>query len=156
MKEKAFQEFYSEDFSHCYGCGTQNKVGYQIKSYWDGDESVSYYEPKPHHTSVPGFVYGGLIASLIDCHSTGTGAAALYNEEIKSGNKPEFYPRCVTASLLVNYVKPTPIDCVLELRAKVKELKGKKVIVSVNLSAKGEVTATGEVVVVRVPEGWKP
>lgn len=156
MKIKAFQEYYSEDFSHCYGCGTQNKDGYQIKSYWEGDESVCYFVPKPYHTSVPGFVYGGLIASLIDCHSTGTGAAALYNEEIKAGNKPEFYPRCVTASLHVNYLKPTPIAGKLELRAKVKELKGRKVTVFVELKAKGEITATGEVVVVRVPEGWKP
>lgn len=156
MKIKAFQEYYSEDFSHCYGCGTQNKDGYQIKSYWEGDESVCYFVPKPYHTSIPGFVYGGLIASLIDCHSTGTGAAALYNEEIKSGNKPEFYPRCVTASLHVNYLKPTPIAGKLELRAKVKELKGRKVTVFVELKAKGEITATGEVVVVRVPEGWKP
>ena len=47
-------------------------AGLQIKSYWDGDETVTRFTPRPQHTAIPGYVYGGLIASLIDCHSTGT------------------------------------------------------------------------------------
>lgn len=149
---KAFQEYYSEDFSHCYGCGTKNEFGHQLKTYWDGEETVSHFTPKPEHTALPGFVYGGLIASLIDCHSTGSGSAALYK---KQKAKNAIYPRCVTASLNVDYLKPTPIDCTLELRGKIKEIKGRKVIVQTNLSAKGEICAKGEVVVVEVPDNWK-
>ena len=37
MTEKAFQDFYADDMSHCYGCGRLNPDGLQIKSYWDGD-----------------------------------------------------------------------------------------------------------------------
>ncbi|MCB0730679.1 MAG: PaaI family thioesterase [Ignavibacteriae bacterium] len=149
---KAFQEFYSNDFSHCYGCGTNNEFGHKLKTYWDDEETVSKFVPRPEHTALPGFVYGGLIASLIDCHSTGSGSAALYRiQESKSDN----YPRCVTASLKVDYLKPTPIDCTLELRGKIKEVKGRKVIVETVLFAKDEICAKGEVIVVQVPDDWK-
>ncbi len=151
---KAFQEYYSEDFSHCYGCGTQNEFGHQLKTYWDGEETVSHFTPKPEHTALPGFVYGGLIASLIDCHSTGTGSAALYRKQ-QDSEKSELYPRCVTASLKVDYLKPTPIDCTLELRGKIKEIKGRKVVVETLLYAKGKICAKGEVIVVQVSDNWK-
>lgn len=155
MVKKYFQENYSEDFSHCYGCGTLNEEGHRIKSYWEGDTSICKYTPKPYNTAVPGFVYGGLIASLIDCHSTGTGAAALYEEQVKE-NPDCSYPRCVTASLKVDYLKPTPIDCELVLKGKVIHRDSRKVIVSTELFAKEQICAKGEVVVVQVPEGWQP
>ncbi|NOX18300.1 MAG: PaaI family thioesterase [Chlorobi bacterium] len=155
MEIKSFQEFYAEDFSHCYGCGTNNERGYHIKTYWDGNETVSKFKPKPYHTALPGYVYGGLLASLIDCHSTGTGSAALYGN-LPDEEKGEYYPRCVTASLKVDFLKPTPIDCELELRGKIKELKGRKVIVEVDLFAKGEICVKGEVVVLQVPDDWRP
>ena len=81
MQKKAFQDFYPDDHSHCYGCGRLNALGLQVKSYWDGDETVAHFTPQPHHTAIPGYVYGGLIASLIDCHSTGSAAAAGYRQE---------------------------------------------------------------------------
>ena len=153
MTEKAFQDFYADDMSHCYGCGRLNPDGLQIKSYWDGDESVCRFQPRPYHTALPGYVYGGLIASLIDCHGTGTAAAATYREEKRGmGTAPPV--RFVTASLHVDYLAPTPIDAVLELRGRVKEIKGKKVVLSVSLSAHGAVCARGEVVTVRVPPDW--
>lgn len=150
---KAFQEYYTEDFNYCYGCGTKNNKGHQLKTYWDSDETVSRYTPKPEHTALPGYVYGGLIASLIDCHSTGSGSAALYNK-LPDSEKKEVYPRCVTASLKVDYLKPTPIDCILELRGKIKEIKGRKVTVETVIYAKNEICAKGEVVVVQVPDDW--
>ncbi len=100
---------------------------------------------------MPGFVYGGLIASLIDCHGTGTAAAAAYRAENREmGSEPKL--RFVTAALHVDFLKPTPIDSILELRGKLKEIKGKKVTVSVTLSAKGEVCVSGEIVAVKIPE----
>ena len=76
MEAKAFQDTYPENVAHCYGCGRLNEHGLQIKSYWDGEETICHFRPRPYHTAVPGYVYGGLIASLIDCHGTGTAAAA--------------------------------------------------------------------------------
>ena len=151
MDEKAFQDYYPDSVSHCYGCGRLNEHGLQIKSYWDGEEAVCTFTPKPYHTAVPGFVYGGLIASLIDCHSTGTAAAAVYRARGRAwDSEPPL--RFVTGSLHVDYVRPTPIEGPLELRAQVKEIKGRKVVVSTTLSVHGEVCARGEVVAVEIPE----
>jgi len=151
MSEKAFQDYYPDHWSHCYGCGRLNEQGLQIKSYWDGAESVCVFQPRPYHIAIPGYVYGGLIASLIDCHGTGTASAALYQAEDRPvGSEPA--ARFVTASLHVDYLKPTPLNEVLELRGQVEEVKGRKIVVNVSLAVKGEVTAKGQVVAVRVPE----
>ncbi|MCX6028229.1 MAG: PaaI family thioesterase [Chloroflexi bacterium] len=147
----AFQDYYPDHLSHCYGCGRLNEQGLQIKSYWDGDETVCTFQPRRYHTAIPGYVYGGLIASLMDCHATGTAAAAAYRAAGRPmDTEPAF--RFLTASLHVDYLRPTPIDALLELRGQVKEIKGRKVIVTVTLSAHGEVCARGEVVAVQVPE----
>lgn len=151
MQQKAFQDYYPDPLAYCYGCGRLNEQGLQIKSYWDGDESVCLFYPRPYHTAIPGYVYGGLIASLIDCHSTGTAAAAKYRAEGREmDTDPPF--RFLTGSLRVDYLKPTPIEGPLEIRGKVSEIKGRKVVVSTTLSAGGEVCATGEVVAVQVPD----
>lgn len=144
MEIEAVQDYYPDDFSHCYGCGRLNDHGHRIKTRWDGQNSLTVYRPKPVHTALPGFVYGGMIASLIDCHCTGTAAAATWEE----GAPAPF--RYVTASLHVDYLKPTPLDCELELKGSIAEIKGKKVVVAVDLWAKGHVVA------VRMPESMLP
>jgi acyl-coenzyme A thioesterase PaaI-like protein len=151
MTQKAFQDYYTDLTSHCYGCGRLNEHGLQIKSYWDGDETVCTFTPRPYHTAIPGYVYGGLIASLIDCHGTATAAAAAYRAQ---GREMDTDPplRFLTASLHVDYLKPTPIEGPLEVRATVKEIKGRKVVVESTLSAGGQVCAQGEVVAVQAPE----
>lgn len=154
MKEKAFQEQYPDDFSHCYGCGRLNEAGLHIKSYWDGDESVCTFMPEKYHLAMPGFVYGGLIASVIDCHSTATAAAAVCR---KQGTDIESQPdiRFVTASLHVDYIRPTPIDRPLELRSTIKEMTERRVIISTALSVGGETCAFGEVVAAMIPASMK-
>jgi acyl-coenzyme A thioesterase PaaI-like protein len=151
MTQKAFQDYYPDQLSYCYGCGRLNEHGLQIKSFWDGEEAVCIFQPRPYHTAIPGFVYGGLIASLIDCHSTGTAAAAMYRS---LGHDMDSLPafRFLTASLHVDYLKPTPIDSQLEVRAMVKEIKGRKVIISTTLSSHGEVCARGEVIAIQMPD----
>jgi acyl-coenzyme A thioesterase PaaI-like protein len=151
MTPKAFQDYYPDNLAHCYGCGRLNEHGLQIKSYWDGEESVCAFTPRPYHVAIPGYVYGGLIASLIDCHCTGTAAAASYRAEGREmDTEPPF--RFVTGSLHVDYVRPTPLGVPLEIRARVKEIKGRKVVMTASLSAEGQVCARGEVVAVRMPE----
>jgi acyl-coenzyme A thioesterase PaaI-like protein len=153
MTDTAFQDFYPDNLAHCYGCGRMNAHGHQIKTYWDGDETVTRYTPAPFHTAIPGFVYGGLLASLIDCHSTGTAAAAMYRAEGRPmGSLPPF--RFVTGSLHVDYLKPTPIGVELILRGKVREIRGRKVIVETTLYANGLATVRGEVVAVQMPESF--
>ncbi len=151
MNQKAFQEYYPDDLNYCYGCGQLNEQGLKLRSYWDGEETVAHFTPRPYHIAIPGYVYGGLIASIIDCHGTGTASAATYRAQGRDmGSEPRL--RFVTASLHVEYVRPTPLGVVLEVRGKIKEVKGRKVTVSVTVSAEGEICAKGEVVAVQMPE----
>jgi len=151
MTKKAFQDYYPDPLGLCYGCGRLNEYGLQIKSYWQGDEAVCHFQPLPYHTAVPGYVYGGLIASLIDCHSTGTASAAAYRAAGRAMDTEPSY-RFLTAALHVDYLRPTPLGVVLEVRATVKEIKGRKVVISSSLLANGEVCARGEVVCVQAPD----
>lgn len=154
MNSKAFQDYYPDHWSYCYGCGRLNENGLQIKSFWDGEETVCTFVPRPEHTAIPGYVYGGLIASLIDCHGTGTAAAATYQVEGRSmDTQPPI--RFLTGSLNVKYLNPTPMGPPIELRGKIKEVKGRKVIVEITVSVEDVVTATGEVIAIQVPEHLK-
>ncbi len=151
MTTRSFQDYYPDNYAVCYGCGRLNEHGLQIKSYWDGDIAVCRFLPKPYHTAVPGYTYGGLLASLVDCHATGAASAAMYRHEKRPlGSEPVF--RFVTGSLNVRYEAPTPIDVEIALRAIVMEIKGKKVSVHVDVISSGKKTVTAEVVVFQMPE----
>ena len=105
--------------------------------------------------ALPGFVYGGLIASLIDCHAMATAAAAVERaagREVGEGPAPRF----VTGALHVDFLRPTPLGPELEIRGRARELAGRKVVVEVGVRAGGETTARGEVVAVRMPESMLP
>ncbi len=146
----AIQDYYPEDVAHCYGCGRLNPDGLQLKTRWDGDRTVARFVPRACHTAMPGFVYGGLLASLIDCHAMGTAAAASERASGRDvGDGPA--PRFVTASLNVTYLRPTPIDGELLLHGEVTQQTERKVCVHVTITADGEVTVRGDVVAVRMP-----
>ncbi len=114
---------------------------------------MARYIPRPEHMAVPGYVYGGLLASLVDCHGTGTAAAAAARAEERAiDSEPAI--RFVTGSLKVDYLRPTPLGPELELRGTVTELKPRKVVVAIDLLAEGEVCVRGEVIAVRLPENW--
>jgi acyl-coenzyme A thioesterase PaaI-like protein len=146
MPSAIVQELYPDEYSHCYGCGRLNERGMRIESRWDGEESVAVYRPEPHHIGIPGFVYGGLIASLIDCHGVATAFAACRETDFAAA------PRFVTAALHVDFLRPTPIGGPLTIRGQIKEIKGRKVVVGLSLSAGDLECARGEVVAVRIPE----
>jgi acyl-coenzyme A thioesterase PaaI-like protein len=155
MATKAIQDYYQDAESQCYGCGSQNKEGLQLKSYWDGESSTATFLPEPYHTAIKGIVYGGLIASIVDCHGTGTAAAAATSAagiELSKGKPLRF----VTASLHVDYLRPTPMGVPLKLRGTVEELKERKVTVAVTVEAEGELVAKGNVIAVQVPDDWVP
>lgn len=146
----AIQDLYPDDFAHCFGCGRHNARGHLLKSFVDGDEVVAHFTPRPEHTALPGFVYGGLIASLIDCHAMATAAAAAERaagREIGAAEAPRF----VTAALDVSFLKPTPIGGELVLRAHVTDRNERKAVITVSLSANDVVTARGNVIAVPMP-----
>ena len=149
----AFQDHYAETYAQCYGCGRLNAHGLHIRSRWEGDETVCTFVPRPEHTAIPGYVYGGLIASLIDCHSTGTAAAAAQRARAARRGLPRCRAsspaRCMSTSCARHRSARA-----LEIRGVIKEIKGRKVVVSSTLSAGGVVCPRGEVVAVEIPEGF--
>jgi len=155
MKNDAFQDHYPDELAHCYGCGRLNEHGHQIRTTWDGDETITHFTPEPYHIAIPGYVYGGLIASIIDCHCTGTAAAAAAKNAGRDlDDDPAF--RFVTASLHVDYLRPTPLGVPLEVRGSVEEVSGRKVVIQATVSAEGEICARGKVVAVQMPEHLVP
>lgn len=150
----AVQDTYPEDFAHCYGCGRNNEHGYQIKTYLIGEKTVTDHTPAPFHKGAGDFAYGGIIASLIDCHSAGSAAIFwMRNDGRTVGSEPA--PRFVTARLEVDYVAPTPLGP-LHLIGEPVAVGDRKVIVSTQLIADGVVTAEGRAVLVRVRGATNP
>lgn len=155
MTEKvvyAIQDEYPDDFAWCYGCGRMNEQGHQFRTGWQEDKTITKYKPMPEHTAIPGFVYGGLIASLIDCHGTGSASLALHREnghETGDGIEP---PRFVTGSLHVDFMKPTPQEVLLEAVGTIEKVHSKKWKVHTEVFANGKICAKGEVVAVVMPD----
>jgi len=152
---EAIQDLYPDELAHCLGCGRLNAEGHHLRSFWDGERSTARFTPAAHETSLPGFVSGGLLASLVDCHGTGTAAAAAYAAERRPiGSLPAH--RFVTASLRVDYLRPTPLGPELHLEGRVRSVEGRKVIVEISLAAGNEATVRGEVVAVELPDSMRP
>jgi acyl-coenzyme A thioesterase PaaI-like protein len=148
MAGPAFQD--QGTVRYCHGCGADNQQGLRIKSYWDGDEAVASWHAQPHHCGgTKENLNGGIIASLIDCHSLNLAIAHAYKQEQRRiGSTPRI--GYVTANLNVSYLKPTPLVEPIHLRAKLIKIDGRKAWVSCALSAAGELRATGEVLGIRV------
>lgn len=150
----AVQDTYPDDVAWCYGCGRLNAHGLHVRTSWTGTAGVARFMPRPEHTAVPGFVYGGLLASLIDCHAIGTAAAvAMHAAGRIPGVDPA--PRFVTAALEVRFFKPTPIDEELELTARPVDVSETKVIVKVTVTVDGVDTVLGHVVAVPMPASMR-
>jgi acyl-coenzyme A thioesterase PaaI-like protein len=146
----AVQDYYPSDYAHCYGCGRLNEHGLHVKSVWEGDQVVARFQPEPYHVAVPGFVYGGLLASLVDCHAMAT-AAAFAERAVGRGVGEREMPRFVTGSLRVDYLQPTPLGPELELRARVRQSDERTATVEITVWAQGAMTARGQVVAVHIP-----
>ncbi len=148
---RAIQDDYPDDFAWCYGCGRLNEHGHHIRTSWQDDQTITIYTPEPEHTALPGFVYGGVIASLIDCHGTGSASLALHRKnghEAGDGAEP---PRFVTASLKVDFLKPTPQEVPLKAIGTITEIHPKKWKVDAEVYANDTLCARGEVIAVVMP-----
>ncbi|GMQ92728.1 MAG: PaaI family thioesterase [Acidimicrobiia bacterium] len=144
----AIQDTYPEDARHCYGCGNLNEHGYQIKTRQDDDSTITDFEPESQHMAFAGITYGGLIASVIDCHSAGSAAIfAMQKAGTAVGSEPS--PRYVTAHLEVDYLAPTPLAR-MRIVGRLVEITDRKAIVESELFVDGNVTAKALAVLVRI------
>jgi acyl-coenzyme A thioesterase PaaI-like protein len=152
-RTRSFQE--QMPGNHCWGRGPDNPDGLQLKSRWQGDEAVAIWQPRPEHMAGPRHIlFGGIIAALIDCHSICTAYAAAFRAAGRPiGSDPSVW--YATASLQVSYLRPTPLDARLTLRARVTEMAGRRTNLTCSLYAKDVECARGEVVAVKVPSTWR-
>lgn len=147
MSDKPFQDYWKHN--KCFGCG-HNEYGLQIKSRWEGDKSICIWQPEKYHAAGPEEVlYGGIISAVIDCHTVCSAIAKEYEAE---GRPLDSHPLiwCVTASLKVDYLKPTPIDKPIRLEAAIVNKEGSKIWLTCDVFSDDLKTAKGEVLAIRV------
>ncbi|MCR9248807.1 MAG: PaaI family thioesterase [bacterium] len=147
VDSKFFQDHMHENV--CFGCGIQNPEGLQIKSFWEGDESVCIFNSEEKYHGWSNLMNGGIIATVIDCHCMGTAMAEAYKREDRGlDTLPEY--RYATGTLNVKYLKPTPNDKPLELRARITEVKNRKTVMHCDAISEGVKVAEAEVIAIRV------
>ncbi|HMM79536.1 MAG TPA: PaaI family thioesterase [Pyrinomonadaceae bacterium] len=147
MSDLSVQQEYSPN-SICFGCGPANEKGLRINSFPEGDELVMEFHAKAEHQAFPGMLNGGIIGTLLDCHSNWTAAYFMMKRDGKSE------PDCtVTADFHVKLLRPTPFDAPIYLRARVVESKEDRATVEAELTANGKVCATCRGTFVAVKEG---
>lgn len=123
----------------CYGCGRANPDGFGLESYVseDRDALVATFDPEPTHAAgYPDFAYGGLLASLVDCHVIWTALTFRYASEGRRllSDPLRMY---VTGELTTRYLAPTPLDAPIHLRAWVEGDVGPKTTVGCEAGPEG-------------------
>ena len=143
----SLQDTYAPN-STCFGCGPKNKKGLRIKSFPRGEEVVAEFKPETHHASFGGFLSGGITSTLLDCHGNWTAAYSLMKEGVLSTP-----PGTVTSQISITFLRPTPINRPLLVRARPIEVLENKVKVEGSIESGELVTATMIGLFVAVKEG---
>jgi acyl-coenzyme A thioesterase PaaI-like protein len=120
----------------CFGCGHGNPKGLHLRSYPDAGGVVARFRPWPEHDNGAGFLNGGIIATVLDCHS---GAAVYHHVGVGipsvGGEMP---PMFVTAGLAIRYLRPVPLHEELVLRAVVTSADPDLVVVEAQVEWDGK------------------
>jgi acyl-coenzyme A thioesterase PaaI-like protein len=144
---KSLQETYAPN-NRCYGCGPANEKGLRIRSFEQGEELVCEWKPEPHHLAFEGIVNGGILGSILDCHSNWTAA---YHLMRKRGAAE--LPATVTSDFHVTLKRPTPMDTMLHMRSRVVESSDDRAVIEATVEADGKITATCKGTFVAVQPG---
>jgi len=154
MAQEYFQDYLPGNT--CFGCGTANTHGLQIRSFWDKDIAKCVWQPAQHHEGWANLTCGGVIATLVDCHCIATAmATAIRNENRELGSQPQYL--FVTGSMNIKYLKPSLVDQQIELHAQVTEIKfEKKYSVACDVFVNNEKTVESHVVALLVYRSDRP
>lgn len=136
MGEPSLQDRFAPD-SRCFGCGPANPAGLRLASLESGEELVAEWTPGPHHEAFEGVLSGGIIGTLLDCHSNWTAAMQLMRA--RGEDRP---PACVTAEYSVRLLRPTPTARPVSLRARVVDAGTDRATVEAALMVGDRKTAT--------------
>ena len=146
----SLQEKYAPE-NICFGCGPANHQGLRIRSFPrtdDTDTVVAEWHPQAHHQAFQGVLNGGIIGTLLDCHSNWT--AIWFFMQRDGLDEP---PSAVTADYAIKLRHPTPTDGPLQLVARVVESGADRAVVEGELIADGTLTATSRGTFVQVKPG---
>jgi acyl-coenzyme A thioesterase PaaI-like protein len=153
VEAPAFQDLIPGN--HCYGCGPHNAQGLRIKSHWTGEqEARCVFQPASHHCAGPsGYLNGGIIATVIDCHAICTAMAWAYRQagrEIGAGEPISF----VTGGLNIRYRAPAGIAEPVIVDARIADSGERRIVLDCILTSAGVRCAEAQVVAVRVANDW--
>jgi len=134
----------------CFGCGPANELGLRLKSYPADGGTVATFTPWPEHDNGLGYLNGGIISTVLDCHSA---AAVLWEANQRQWEPlPGAALAYVTAGLDVRFLRPSPLSSAVELRAQVGDASESQMTCEVELKWDGKVRATATAVWKR----WRP
>lgn len=149
MSERSLQDRYFPELP-CFGCGPANPDGLRLKSFVAGDQVVAEFMPWPQHDNGLGFLNGGIIATVLDCHS----AAVVTHEAYSRGWPP--LPGAdlpyVTAGLDVRYLRPAPLRESVRLVGQVVDVSEPEITAEVWIEWEGKPRASAHAVWKR----WRP
>lgn len=144
MDEPSLQDRYAPTTT-CFGCGPANPDGLRVKSHLRGKEVVASWQPEARHEAFRGFLSGGIIGTLLDCHANW--AAAVHLMDAAGADRP---PATVTAELAIRYERPTPTHAPVTLRAHVISADDRRATVDASVEAGGRVCARAQATFVAV------
>ena len=155
MRNISIQSTYGERFQHCWGCGSKNEEGLHLKSYPsdDGETCIATVVPDKMYTGgVPHNLFGGMIATLFDCHGTASAAWFAHRKKGLELRLDTVIGRFITAHLEVDFKKPVPMGEEIKLTSRAEEISERKVIVAMEMEVAGEVRAAAKMVAVAVKD----
>lgn len=134
----SLQDLYFPD-GQCFGCGPKNPAGLMLRSFAEGDRATARWTPRHHHQAVAGVLCGGVVSTLLDCHS---GAALAQAVKARTGRWPfgESEP-WATTKLDVELLRPTPLGSTLTLSAHAVGLDDDEAVIDAELHSEGRLRA---------------
>lgn len=151
----AIQDRYGERFQHCWGCGPKNDLGLHLKTYpsIDGKSCISRIKLENVYTGgVPSNVFGGMIATIFDCHGTASAAWFAHYQKGLELTKSTVIGRFITARLEIDYLSPSPIEDEIVVTSTLEELGERKAIISMEMTVATKVRAKAKMIAVSVKD----
>ena len=151
----AIQDRYGERFQHCWGCGPKNDLGLHLKTYpsIDGKSCISRIKLENAYTGgVPSNVFGGMIATIFDCHGTASAAWFAYHQKGLELTESTVIGRFITARLEIDYLSPSPIEDEIVVTSTLEELGERKAIIVMEMTVATKVRAKAKMVAVAVKD----
>ena len=151
----AIQDRYGERFQHCWGCGPKNDLGLHLKTHpsVDGKSCISRIKLENAYTGgVPSNVFGGMIATIFDCHGTASAAWFAHHQKGLELTKSTVIGRFITAHLEIDYLSPSPIEDEIVVTSTLEELGERKAIIAMEMTVATKVRAKAKMVAVAVKD----